>query len=262
MLLNSEYFGSPNKSSTQDNFKKTITSEKKLNNHPIYPKTISEIRKYYKTRANTKFTEDFGKFSDLKKQKKFNEKKKNHGNSICKGFTEKKLPLFITKYQDFKAVYQGGLNFSSNKKPLPISDMSSINNEQMSIDSFIFDKDIDEHDNGVIELKNFIKKDSKLKGKKYEKLGTPLKSLNTTNQLNLTGKLFNEGYYSEEIENTKGRRKMYESVRDLIQKQQEHLKQEYQKLQKGSNLTSLLEIKTPNPQNTSRFFIDDKPIHS
>ena len=196
-------------------------------------------------------------------------KRKNYTNSILQRFPTKKLPAFISKYQDFKAAFQdnGVNNVHSNKKALLISDMSSINNDRLSIDSLIFDKDINEHDNDIIELKNFIKKDSKLKNKieQAENFSPPpLKSLNTTHNLNMTQKLFNDGYYSEEIENVKGRRNMYRSVRDLIKRQREHLNEEYKKLQNGNTLKSILELQLvqSNNNNNTNFFCEEKIKHS
>lgn len=242
--------------------------KRKKNRTPSFiPKTISEIRKYYKTKGESKFRLDFIKSPDLKKQIKPNylsnqKEKKNIPSLIINRLsTEKKCPQNITKYKDFQAIYKESHSLLTSKRRLPISNMSSIHNDQTSLDSFILDKDIDEHDYHSIEIKNFIKRDSKLKGK-HDMLSPPIKSLNTTTQINLTGRLFNEGYYSEEIENSKGKSKIYQSVKDLIKKQQEHLQNEYKKLKDGSNSKRLLEAKHPYSNTLTNLLIEDKLNHS
>lgn len=241
---------------------RSINSEKKARTF-VFPKNITEIRKYYKMRSDLKFSEDIPQFQSSKKQKQkkvsnsINHKRKDYSNTILQRFPTTQAPSFTTKYQDFKLAYNENStkNISSNQKPLPISDMSSINNDRLSIDSLIFDKDIDEHAHDIIELKNFIKKDSKLKSKNDIDgiLSSQLKSLNTTHNLNMTQRLFNDGYYSEEVDNVKERRKMYKSVRDIIKKQREHLNEEYKKLQNGNDLKTLFWN-----DNATNFFSENK----
>ena len=213
-------------------------------------------------RSDLKFSEDIHQFQSAKKQKKkkvssnsINYKRKDYSNTILQRFPTAQAPSYTTKYQDFKLAYNenSNKNITSNQKPLPISDMSSINNDRLSIDSLIFDKDIDEHAHDIIELKNFIKKDSKLKSKNDIILSSQLKSLNTTHNLNMTQRLLNDGYYSEEVDNVKERRKMYKSVRDIIKKQREHLNEEYKKLQNGNDLKTLFWN-----DNATNFFSDNK----
>lgn len=196
-------------------------SQKSIN---FIPKSVSEIRNYY--RKNSKkmdYKEDF--------------QKNSQNNKLELNSNKKAINLYSKKR--LKSPLKVNIFLENKKEGLNISSMSSIKNDEIGNESLILDQDIEEHGNDAIILRSFIKKDSKLKS---PPINSPcyVRSLNTTNNfLNMTQKLFNSGYYSEETENqttAKGKRKMYESVKELIRKQQEHLQIEYKKLQSSPKL--------------------------
>lgn len=195
---------------------KTIPSFKGIATNP------TKIRQYFKQKS-----------SIISRKKEKNQFYSSREKKIISPINmSQKMDLI--KFIDFKSTYK-----TEDQNNQILLDVSEIKKEKSEETSFIFDDNMNEHDNEMIELRNFIKKDSKLNNKNQTSQNKIIiQSFSNDNEIKnspLRINITNNNSIEFNQNSSKKESRINPNILKLINKQKEHLKGEYEKLESRNN---------------------------